>query len=332
MDGADSKRNVMSQAKDPAERLDASGEKRDSAIFESQGNTVSNQDSNRLESKRSSRNRSADRCTPDDASPLRIPKRVGLFGASSRGRQCLALLAGKEDFLPVCFFDNDPGKWGTKFENLPVVQPDAAQLLSVDVILVASMNAADIVSQLVSLGLSRRIAHDVPDLYLRFSGSIENPEPGKHEIAARLTDNELVNLVVGSVDDRARLLADRLIQIAPPNTSREQESAAVACTICCNNYLGMATTLAFSYLRSHPNSRFYLCLLGKRLPQLTYPDQLDDRIIVVQADGIGIDDFPTLAFCYDALELCCAVKPFFLEWVLANSNCREVLYLDPDIL
>jgi len=97
------------------------------------------------------------------------PKRIGLFGASSRGRQCLTMLAGNDLFVPACFFDNDPGKWGTLVENLPVLAPEACNLESVDVVLITSMRASEIMSQLASLGMSRRVALDVPDLLFRFS-------------------------------------------------------------------------------------------------------------------------------------------------------------------
>jgi hypothetical protein len=259
-------------------------------------------------------------------------KRVGLFGASSRGRQCLMLLAGNDRFLPACFFDNDPGKWGTEFENLPVLQPETSHLESVDVVLVASMRASEIISQLASLGMSRRVALDVPDLFLRFSSPDGEPPPGKHEFAPDLTDEQLVKLIEKDVNSESRSLADRLIKGLTGAVNADRRTDVAACTICSNNYLGMATTLARSYLLHHPGSRFYLCVVGRRASHLTYPDHLDDRIVVIEAERIGIEDFPSMAFGYDALELNCAVKPAFLGWVFANSDCRSVLYLDPDIL
>lgn len=260
------------------------------------------------------------------------PKRIGLFGASSRGRQCLALLAGNDRFVPAWFFDNDPGKWGTRFENLPVLPPQTSNLESVDVVLIASMRANEIISQLAALGMSRHLALDVPDLFLRFSSPDEEPPPGKHEIASELTNAELVKLVEKDVSSESRSLADRLMKTSTAEVNADRGADVAAVTICCNNYLGMAATLARSHLLHHPRSRFYLCLVGRRASHLTYPDQLDNRIVVTEAEKIGIEDFPAMAFGYDTLELNCAVKPFFLEWVFANSDCRSVLYLDPDIL
>ncbi len=96
--------------------------------------------------------------------PAGPPKRVGLFGASSRGSQYLKSLAGNSRLLPVCFFDNDPAKWGTHFESLPVLSPEIANLELVDLMLVASIRVTEIVDQLTALGWKRRVAIDVHDL------------------------------------------------------------------------------------------------------------------------------------------------------------------------
>ena len=66
--------------------------------------------------------------------------------------------------LPVCFFDNDPLKWGTHFESLPVLAPEPANLASVDTILLASHRAQEIYEQLAALGLEHKVAFDVFDL------------------------------------------------------------------------------------------------------------------------------------------------------------------------
>jgi len=94
----------------------------------------------------------------------RSPLRVGLFGASSRGRQLLKQLAEEPGLLAACFFDNDPAKRGTAFESLPVLAPEITNLVSVDAILLASVAAREIYEQLAALGLERLVAFDVPDL------------------------------------------------------------------------------------------------------------------------------------------------------------------------
>jgi hypothetical protein len=94
----------------------------------------------------------------------RSARRVGLFGASSRGRTYVELLASTDQFSPCCFFDNNPEKWGRQFENLPVFPPQSKYLKSVDVVLISSVYSDEIKEQLTKLGMARRIALDVPDL------------------------------------------------------------------------------------------------------------------------------------------------------------------------
>lgn len=266
------------------------------------------------------------------ACSVRLSKRVGLFGASSRGKQCLALLTGDNRFQAVCFFDNDPEKWGSTFENLPVFRPDALRLRSVEVIVVASIRGGEIIEQLKSLGFSRRIALDVADLSQRFSDPDREPPPGRHELVAALAEKELADIVEKAVCPESRTLAEFLLNRPSDPECPTHYTDVAACTICSNNYLGMASLLARSFLSNHPAGRFYLCLVGRRAAHLKYPDQFDERIVVQEAAGIGITDFQAMAFGYDVVELSCAVKPAFLEWVFERSGARSVLYLDPDIL
>jgi hypothetical protein len=69
----------------------------------------------------------------------------------------------------LCCVDNNPGKWGCQFENLPVFPPESTHLRSVDVVLIASVHSDAIKEQLTKLGMADRVALDVPDLMCRFT-------------------------------------------------------------------------------------------------------------------------------------------------------------------
>ena len=73
--------------------------------------------------------------------PVSAPRvKVALFGAGARGLQCLAALADDARFEITGFFDNDPRKWRTTIDGLPVLEPTAAACGAVDAIIVASMS------------------------------------------------------------------------------------------------------------------------------------------------------------------------------------------------
>jgi hypothetical protein len=108
------------------------------------------------------------------------------------------------------------------------------------------------------------------------------------------------------------------------NFEPRHETAAV--TICAANFLGKALALRQSYLVFHPESDFYILLIGrKRGPA---PAGLPGRGILWVED-LGIEGFPHYAFKFDVVELSTNVKPAVLAALLARYS--TVLYLDPDI-
>ena len=100
-----------------------------------------------------------------------------------------------------------------------------------------------------------------------------------------------------------------------------------ACTICSLNYLPYARTLCDSFLRYHPDCKFYV-LLVDRLPADF--ERLSERFEMITVEELDIADFPSVAFKYDILELNTNVKPTFLRALLARG-IDQLVYLDPDI-
>jgi hypothetical protein len=100
-----------------------------------------------------------------------------------------------------------------------------------------------------------------------------------------------------------------------------------ACTIVSLNYLPYARVLCASFLRNHPDWKFYV-LLVDRVPSDI--DLSNEEFELVLVEDLQIPGFPSIAFKYDILELNTNVKPTFLKSLLARSVDR-LIYLDPDI-
>jgi hypothetical protein len=100
-----------------------------------------------------------------------------------------------------------------------------------------------------------------------------------------------------------------------------------ACTIVSLNYLPYARVLCKSFLRFHPDCKFYV-LLVDRLPKDF--DVSGEQFELVLVEDLRIPNFESVAFKFDILELNTNVKPTFLKSLLARG-IDQLIYLDPDI-
>jgi hypothetical protein len=108
----------------------------------------------------------------------------------------------------------------------------------------------------------------------------------------------------------------------------EEAMIRAACTIVSLNYLAYARTLCDSFLRFHPDFKFYV-LLVDRLPEDI--DLAAEPFEVLLVEDLDIPDFKAVAFKYGVVELNTNVKPTFLKKLL-GLDVDHLIYFDPDIL
>ena len=84
-------------------------------------------------------------------------------------------------------------------------------------------------------------------------------------------------------------------------------------TICAANYLPFAKTLANSFLKFHPKSKFYLLLVDGDVPGITI--DLPFGIIMIKPSDLDLDPevFMRMAIYYDVTELSTALKPLGIK-------------------
>jgi glycosyltransferase involved in cell wall biosynthesis len=101
-------------------------------------------------------------------------------------------------------------------------------------------------------------------------------------------------------------------------------------TICAANYLPFAKTLANSFLKFHPESKFYLLLVDGDVPGITI--DLGPEITIIKPSDLNLDPevFMRMAIYYDVTELSTALKPLGLKYLL-DTGSEIAIYLDPDI-
>ena len=99
-------------------------------------------------------------------------------------------------------------------------------------------------------------------------------------------------------------------------------------SICSNNYFAYARVLFTSLKRYHPESVLFLFLAD--IPRAEVSLNIAD-VEVIPAANLEIDNFLDFAFRYDIMEFNTAIKPFAMDWLIAERGFTEVVYLDPDI-
>ncbi|WP_131196725.1 tetratricopeptide repeat protein [Lichenihabitans psoromatis] len=160
---------------------------------------------------------------------------------------------------------------------------------------------------------------------------------GNHE-AALLAYRKVLELSPG--DDRAFREIRSLGSDVHPSALAFGSSAAasltpaahpgslVVCTIASNNYIAQVKTLLEGVRHFYPEARCCVCIVDRdAVLELKSIEGCD----VILAAQLGIPDFDSMAFRYDQVELCTAIKPFLLLMLLTELNYDSALYFDPDI-
>ena len=84
--------------------------------------------------------------------PVNGRERIVIFGAGEAGRRAMKRLPSDLDVVAFC--DNDPAKWNTLVDKLPVVSPSALEHLQISKIVIASQYHSQISRQLLKSGFS----------------------------------------------------------------------------------------------------------------------------------------------------------------------------------
>jgi hypothetical protein len=103
----------------------------------------------------------------------------------------------------------------------------------------------------------------------------------------------------------------------------------IAFTLCSNNYLAQAKTLADSFARTNPNGHFVVGLVDR--PRVDVDYSVLGASEIVPVEDLRIPEFEGFWRRYSVLELNTAVKPYYFEYLLSGWQDETICYLDPDI-
>ncbi len=100
------------------------------------------------------------------------------------------------------------------------------------------------------------------------------------------------------------------------------------CTIITKNYLAQARVLGESLKAVHPGSPFYVLVVDNID---NYFDPSEEAMRVVPLGALNLTAEKSLCFKYGLVELCTAVKPHWMEYLIRKTGVTRLVYLDPDI-
>ncbi len=103
-------------------------------------------------------------------------------------------------------------------------------------------------------------------------------------------------------------------------------------TIATQSYLPQVRTLAASVAQHHPASAFVCVLVGASDSGIDAASLgLTDSAVVFDASGLGVPCFDDMTIRYETVELCTALKPWALLYLIEDCQFDTAIYLDPDI-
>jgi hypothetical protein len=105
----------------------------------------------------------------------------------------------------------------------------------------------------------------------------------------------------------------------------------IAFTVCSNNYLAQAKTLADSFIKYNHEIKFIIGLIDRRSDSIDYASFKDYTIIDVE--DISINNFNNLINEFNIVELNALVRPYYFKYLFnAYENVENIIYIDPDIM
>lgn len=99
-------------------------------------------------------------------------------------------------------------------------------------------------------------------------------------------------------------------------------------TVCTRNYLHFARTLVSSWNEVHPEVPVFVLVVD-----WDGGGQIDAAgATCIPGRDVGGPAFGFMALKYSAVDLCCAMKPYVLRYLVEQTSFERVLYLDSDIM
>ena len=109
----------------------------------------------------------------------------------------------------------------------------------------------------------------------------------------------------------------------------KNENRTAICGVIAKNYISYTRSMVESFRKYNPGVDVYILVMDKNDGHIK-PESENFKVIFI--DELICDDLLKMFFIYDIFEAICALKPFFVEYILDKYNISKLLYVDSDIL
>jgi hypothetical protein len=100
-------------------------------------------------------------------------------------------------------------------------------------------------------------------------------------------------------------------------------------TIITRDRLAWARTLVDSYLNHHPDGQCFVLVIDDTEG---YFDPATEAFELITLEQLNLPELHSFIFKYTPFELCCALKPFVLEYLLKEKHLEFIYYMDSDMM
>ncbi|OHB49669.1 MAG: hypothetical protein A2Y10_05800 [Planctomycetes bacterium GWF2_41_51] len=180
------------------------------------------------------------------------------------------------------------------------------------------------------------------DWYLQQNPDVLNSglNPLLHFVEHGAAEGRSTKLLFLNKDQDTNYLSPETTQLSGTYASKSQQchskpeslaerSIVYAFTSICLNYLPKARLLAETLKRHNPEVRF--CLLVNEPIPVDMSDSFDIFDEVATLENLNIPNKQSWLFRHSVVELCTAVKGFYMLELLERPECSVAFYFDPDI-
>lgn len=118
--------------------------------------------------------------------------------------------------------------------------------------------------------------------------------------------------------------------ILTTSSTLKNDEKIIAFTSAAANYIPMARLLGRSIKKFHPEWHLVLALADSPPDWFNINDEPFDEVLSLPDLSIGHQ--PAWLFSHDIEELCTAIKPFVMRYLLSRQGVCACLYFDPDMI